>query len=174
MKYLEEKGYKVSEESQHELLVNNLSVKSKIMLNLVRDHPGINAKTIQQQLANPYDLSSEDAELLVKEGKVVVLVSLNIHSTEIGSSQESVELAYELITRSDPKVEKILDNVILLLIPSLNPDGLQMVVEWYRKHVGTPHEGCRMPWLYHHYAGHDDNRDWFMFNLQESRYLLLK
>jgi len=126
-------------------------------------------KIIQQQLANPYDLSRVKAETLIDAGKIVVLITLNIHSTEIGSSQESVELAYELVTRTDPKIAKILDNVILLLIPSLNPDGQQMVVDWYRKHVGTPHEGCRMPWLYHHYSGHDNNRDWFMFNLQESR-----
>ncbi len=126
-------------------------------------------KAIQQQLANPLDLSEDEARSLVEEGKIVVLLSLNIHSTEIGSSQESVELAYELVNRSDERIERILNDVIILLIPSLNPDGLQMVVEWYREHVGTPHEGCRMPWLYHHYAGHDDNRDWFMFNLQESR-----
>lgn len=124
---------------------------------------------IQQQLANPYDLPEEKAQSLVKEGKVVVLVSLNIHSTEIASSQESVELAYEMVTRTDPEIKKILDNVILLLIPSLNPDGQQMVVDWYRKHVGTPYEGCSMPWLYHHYAGHDNNRDWYMFNLKESQ-----
>jgi hypothetical protein len=126
-------------------------------------------QAIQQQLANPYDLPEEKARSLVAEGKIVVLVSLNIHSTEIASSQESVELAYEMITRTDPEIKKILDNVILLLIPSLNPDGQQMVVEWYRKHVGTPYEGCNMPWLYHHYAGHDNNRDWYMFNLKESR-----
>ena len=126
-------------------------------------------RSIQQRLANPYDLSDDDARRLIDEGKAVVFVSMNIHSTEIGSSQESVELAYELATRSDPKTQKILDNVILLLIPSLNPDGLQMVVEWYEKYVGTPYEGCSMPYLYHHYAGHDNNRDWFFFNLQESR-----
>jgi hypothetical protein len=126
-------------------------------------------QAIQQQLANPYDLTEEKARSLVEEGKVVVLVSLNIHSTEIASSQESVELAYEMATRTDPGIKKILDNVILLLIPSLNPDGQQMVVDWYKKHVGTPYEGCRMPWLYHHYAGHDNNRDWYMFNLKESQ-----
>lgn len=126
-------------------------------------------RAIQQQLANPYDLPVEKAQELIEAGKIVVLVSLNIHSTEIGSSQESVELAYELVTRSDSKVEAILDKVILLLIPSLNPDGQQMVVDWYREYVGTAHEGSRMPWLYHHYAGHDNNRDWFMFNLDESR-----
>ena len=126
-------------------------------------------KKIQQQLANPYNLTPEKAKTLIDQSKTIVLVSLNIHSTEIASSQESVELAYELATRSDKKVKKILDNVILLLIPSLNPDGQQMVVDWYRKYVGTPAEGSYMPWLYHHYAGHDNNRDWYMFNLKESR-----
>ncbi len=124
---------------------------------------------IQQQLAHPYTLVEEDAAKYIHEGKAVVLLSFNIHSTEIASSQESVELIYELVTGSDPQIQKILDNVVILLIPSVNPDGLQMVVEWYRKYVGTPHEGCSMPWIYHPYAGHDNNRDWFMFNLQESR-----
>ena len=126
-------------------------------------------RRIQHQIANPYDLSEEEAASLIDQAKAIVMVSLNIHSTEIGSSQESVELAYELATRSDPQVRNILDNVILLLVPSLNPDGLQVVVDWYRKTLGTPHEGCRMPYLYHHYAGHDNNRDWFFFSLQESR-----
>ncbi|MCK4764197.1 MAG: peptidase M14, partial [Candidatus Aminicenantes bacterium] len=98
-------------------------------------------KKIQQQLANPYNLTPEKAKTLIDQSKTIVLVSLNIHSTEIASSQESVELAYELATRSDKKVKKILDNVILLLIPSLNPDGQKMVVDWYRKDVGTPAEG---------------------------------
>ena len=124
---------------------------------------------IHQKIANPYDLSPADAGDLIKQGKIPVLVSMNIHSTEIGSSQESVELAYELATREDDAARHIRDNVLLLLIPSLNPDGLQMVVDWYEKYVGTPYEGCRMPWLYHHYAGHDNNRDWFAFGLQESR-----
>lgn len=124
---------------------------------------------IQQELAHPYQLSEKDVQSYIQEGKVVVLLTFNIHSTEIASSQESVELAYELVTRTDAQIQKILENVIVLIIPSANPDGLQMVVDWYRTHVGTAHEGCGMPWIYHPYAGHDDNRDWFMFNLQESR-----
>lgn len=127
-------------------------------------------KRIQHQLANPYELSDDKADMLIEEGKIVVIVTLNIHSTEIGASQESVELAYDLVTRTDRKIAKILDNVIILLVPSLNPDGLQMVVDWYKQHVGTLYEGSSMPWLYHHYAGHDNNRDWYMFNLAESRH----
>ena len=126
-------------------------------------------RSLHQKLANPHDLSDAEAGRLIDEGKIPVLLSLNIHSTEIGSSQESVELAFELATRNDEAVRHILDNVIVLMIPSVNPDGLQMVVDWYEKHVGTPHEGCSLPWLYHHYAGHDNNRDWFFFNLKESQ-----
>lgn len=125
---------------------------------------------IQREIARPYKLERADAERLVKEGKTVVLITLNIHSTEIAASQESVELVYEFATANSPQVRKILDNVIILIIPSLNPDGQQLVVDWYKKTVGTPAEGSSPPELYHHYAGHDNNRDWFMYNLVESRH----
>jgi len=127
-------------------------------------------KSIQRQLAKPYTLETNAAAQLVDEGKTVVLITLNIHSTEIASTQESVELLYEFATSQSPQVEKILDNVIVLLIPSLNPDGQQLVVDWYKKTLGTPAEGTAPPELYHHYAGHDNNRDWFMYNLVESRH----
>ena len=84
-------------------------------------------------------------------------------------SQMAMELAwYMTVTDEEPWI-RVLDDVILLLAPSINPDGQQMVVDWYRKHLGTEYEGGRMPWLYHHYAGHDNNRDWFMLNLPETR-----
>ena len=126
-------------------------------------------KTIQKKLAYPYGVSEAVAKELITEGKLVMLLSMNIHSTEIAASQESVELAYELATRRDETVKKIRDNVILLMIPSLNPDGQDLISNWYNHHVGTKYEGSRLPILYHHYAGHDNNRDWFMFNLKESQ-----
>lgn len=126
-------------------------------------------QSIQQQLARPFDLDAFKAEALVRTGKLVFLITMNIHSTEIASSQESVELAYELATANSVRVGKILDNVLILLIPSLNPDGQDMVTEWYLKDVGTEYEGSRMPMKYHHYADHDNNRDWHFFNLVESR-----
>ncbi len=126
-------------------------------------------KSIQKKLAYPYDVSDSDARELIAEGKVVMLLSLNIHSTEIAASQESVELAYEMVTRTDKEMKSILDNVILIMIPSLNPDGQDLVSNWYNRHVGTKYEGSRLPTLYHYYAGHDNNRDWFMFNLKESQ-----
>jgi hypothetical protein len=127
-------------------------------------------REIARQLRDARGLTPESAAQLAREGKVILAIGCNIHSTEIGSSQMAMELAYKLATGRTPfDAEQVLNDVILLLIPSVNPDGQQMVTEWYRKYVGTPFEGGRMPWLYHHYAGHDNNRDFYMFNLPETR-----
>jgi hypothetical protein len=127
-------------------------------------------KDIAKRLRDPRILSLEDAKKLSKQGKVILLITCNIHATEIAASQMSMELAHKLVTGDTPfEAEKILNEVIVLLAPTINPDGQMMVTDWYRKHVGTKYEGGRMPWLYHYYAGHDNNRDWFMFNLPESK-----
>lgn len=126
-------------------------------------------KNLQKQAAKPRHLTDEDAHLLAKANKAVVMITLNIHSTEIASSQEAIELAYRLATDNSASMKRILDNVIILLIPSMNPDGMQRVVDWYDQYLDTPFEGSRLPYLYHHYAGHDNNRDWFMMNLVETR-----
>ncbi len=128
-------------------------------------------KEIQQQLGYPYELAETAAEALIEEGRMVCLITMNIHSNEIAASQESVELAHQLATANDPKLLNILDNTILLIVPSLNPDGQDMITKWYRGTVGSKYEGSRMPQKYHFYADHDNNRDWFFFNLQESRNL---
>ena len=80
-----------------------------------------------------------------------------------------MQLAYELASAQDDDTREILQNTILLLIPSPNPDGIDIVADWYRKTLGTSNEGREPPELYHHYAGHDDNRDWFMLNLKETQ-----
>ena len=126
-------------------------------------------KTIQQKLANPQEHDLMELERLAQEGKAVVMISCNIHSTEVASSQMSMELAYQFATENTPVVEAILENTILLLIPSANPDGLNMVVDWYERTVNTPYEGSPMPWLYHKYTGHDNNRDWFMLTQVETQ-----
>src|ERR1043165_6056411 len=127
-------------------------------------------KEIQQQLADPRKITSNlQRDRLLANGKVVVTISCSLHSTEIVASQMSMQLAYELATAQDPDTRAILQNTILLLIPSPNPDGIDIVANWYRKTLGTPYEGKEPPELYHHYAGHDDNRDWFMLNLKETQ-----
>ncbi|HEX6717610.1 MAG TPA: M14 family metallopeptidase [Pyrinomonadaceae bacterium] len=127
-------------------------------------------KEIQQLLADPRKVTQPvERDRLLANGKVVVAISCSIHSTEIVASQMSMQLAYELATAQDPDTREILQNTILLLIPSPNPDGIDIVANWYRKTLGTPYEGREPPELYHHYAGHDDNRDWFMLNLKETQ-----
>ena len=125
---------------------------------------------IQAKLARPYDVDEGEAEALIERGKAVCLITMNIHSNEIAASQEAPELAYDLITREDERAQLIRKNVITLIIPSLNPDGQDMISKWYMKHVGSRFEGTPMPHKYHHYADHDNNRDWFFFNLKESRH----
>ena len=127
-------------------------------------------RQISARLADPRTTKS-DAELaeLLNTGKTIVSISCSIHSTEIVASQMSMSLAYDLATSTDAGTKEILDNSILLLLPSSNPDGVTIVADWYRKTLGTKSEGTSPPELYHHYAGHDDNRDWFMMNLKETQ-----
>ena len=113
--------------------------------------------------------SAAERDEIFRSGKAVVLVTCNIHSTEIGASQMVLELVHQLATEDSPTVKKILDNVIFLLVPSLNPDGQIMVTDWYNKNVGTEYEVSPLPWLYHHYIGHDNNRDMYMFTQKESQ-----
>ena len=126
-------------------------------------------KEIQRRLADPRITSAEEAKRLVAEGKTVLVVTCNIHSTEIASSQSATEFAYRLATGNSPEVQSILHNVIIVLVPSLNPDGQQLVVDWYKKYLGTPYEGSSPVVLWHHYTGHDDNRDWSSFTQIETR-----
>ncbi|RYX83276.1 hypothetical protein EON83_15550 [bacterium] len=127
-------------------------------------------RRINQKLADPRMVNSpEELQGLLKEGKTIVSISCSIHSTEIVASQMSINLAYQLATARDAETEEMLKNTILLLIPSPNPDGVDIVANWYRKNLGTKYETTSPPELYHHYAGHDNNRDWFMLSLKETQ-----
>ncbi|HVF51534.1 MAG TPA: M14 family zinc carboxypeptidase, partial [Pyrinomonadaceae bacterium] len=129
-------------------------------------------KEIQRRLADPRTVADGlESANLIDAGKTVVAISCSIHSTEVVASQMSMQLAYELASANDAETRAILSNTILLLIPSANPDGNDIVARWYRRTLGTPYEGTEPPELYHHYAGHDNNRDWFMLNLKESQAL---
>jgi hypothetical protein len=129
-----------------------------------------NYKAIQAKLADPRKAASDaERDQLIRDGKTVVVISCSIHSTEIVASQMSMQLAYALASENDPDTLSILHNTILILIPSPNPDGVDIVANNYRKTLGTPQEGNGPAELYHFYAGHDDNRDWFMINLKETK-----
>jgi hypothetical protein len=128
-------------------------------------------KQINARLADPRGLSEAQGKKLAAEGKAVIIQSFGLHSSEVASSQTAAELVYDSLTRTDTEAQQILDHVISIIMPSINPDGTQMIADWYMKYVGTPHEASGLPWLYQKYAGHDDNRDGFALNLPESQHL---
>jgi hypothetical protein len=128
-------------------------------------------RAANQRLADPRSVTPDEARRLAASHKAIVAIGGGIHASEVGATQAANELLYELTTSTAPETLDVLRNVVLILIPSLNPDGHRLVVDWYRKTLGTPFEGGPMPWLYHRYAGHDLNRDAFMMNTAESRNL---
>ncbi|MDZ7631355.1 MAG: M14 metallopeptidase family protein [Gemmatimonadaceae bacterium] len=121
----------------------------------------------QRRLSDPRTLSAAAEDSLVATQPTVVFISANLHSSEIASSQMAMELAHSLITTDS--LQRSLRNVVIALVPSMNPDGMQLIVDWYKTGLGTPFEGGAMPWLYHQYVGHDNNRDWYMVTQKESR-----
>ncbi len=121
------------------------------------------------KLADPRLLQEGEAETLIQSEKTVVMISCGIHSTEIGGPQYSLFMAHSLASGSMPNADTILSEVILILVPSLNPDGHQMITDWYREYLGTEYEGGPMPWMYQKYVGHDNNRDWYTFTQVENR-----
>ena len=123
----------------------------------------------QALLADPRRIGPDTEDSLVRAQPAVVFINNNIHSTEIGSSLFALLLAHRLA--SDPDYQRLLQDMVVLLSPSANPDGLDTVVAWYREYKGTPFEGGPLPWLYHPYVGHDNNRDWYMLTQVESRVL---
>lgn len=124
---------------------------------------------INRKLADPRGLSDQDISWLVAEGKYTLAVTNSLHATEVGGTQMAPELAYELITGESSFAKQIRENCFLLLFPSFNPDGQIMVTDWYNKYKGTEYEGARLPYLYHKYTGHDNNRDGYALTQVESQ-----
>jgi hypothetical protein len=128
---------------------------------------------INRKLADPRGLNEADAAKLAAEGRPFYLLYATIHSTEVGNGQSILLIAHKLATESNPAVKEILDNSVVLLVPSQNPDGQVLVLDHWYKTKGT-NQNRVYPDLYHKYAGHDDNRDWFMFTQKETRLMIEK
>src|SRR3989454_422371 len=122
------------------------------------------------KLAGPRHVkTSREAQEAVRDGKTIVLVTSGIHSNEVGGHLTPAALAYRLASDTSAATRETLDKVVLWRAPSLNPDGVTIVTRWYNPTLGTAAEGTDPPELYHHYTGHDDNRDWYAFTQVETQ-----
>ena len=144
-------------------------------LSLIVTSPENHARLAEYQrmnalLTDPRGASEQAIQDAITNGRAVIVQSLCLHSTEVAAGQTAVELAYDLVTRNDEEMARILDNTIGIMIPCFNPDGQIMVADWVARTTGTEHDGTSLPYLYHHYIGHDNNRDAFMQNTVESQY----
>jgi len=124
------------------------------------------------RLWDPRTLSAEEEARLLETGKVVVAMTFSIHSTEVGGTLAALRLLHRLASADDPETRAVLEQTVLLAVPSQNPDGTELVARWYRQQLGTAFEGTAPPQLYHPYVGHDNNRDWYLFSQQETRLVL--
>jgi len=125
---------------------------------------------IQRKLMNPRLRGKDELEPLLAAGKNVILITSAIHSTEVGGFTTPLVITDRLARGDTPEARAILANTIIILVPSQNPDGVDIVGDWYRATLGTKAEGTSPPELYHRYTGHDDNRDWYAFTQPETRY----
>ncbi|HTB11335.1 MAG TPA: M14 metallopeptidase family protein [Bryobacteraceae bacterium] len=126
-------------------------------------------KDTAKRLALVKGLSDADARALARTGKAIVHIDGGLHATEVAGAQHTIQLAYNLVTKTDPETTAILDNVILVLWFSINPDGQNQVATWYRSNLGTAYEVSPVPGLWQEYIGHDNNRDGYMNNMVESQ-----
>ena len=124
---------------------------------------------INRKLALEANLSEQERNQLISEGKVFVLATLSMHSEEVGPSQAAPIIAWDLVNLKKPGMKEWLDQVVFMMVPCHNPDGMQMVVENYRKYKGTKYEGCSLPGVYHKYVGHDNNRDFISLSQEDTR-----
>lgn len=124
-------------------------------------------KEIAQKLAHAENLTDEQARALAAEGKAVVWIDSGLHATECVPSQHLFQISYQMASRTDPETMRILDNVILLLVP-INPDGMELVSNWYMRESDPKKRNMAIPVLYQKYAGHDNNRDSYANNQPET------
>ncbi len=127
-------------------------------------------RQIQRQLMDPRLRTPAQLDKLLDDGKNIILITSSIHSTEVGGFLTPFVLADRLARGNSAEVRSILQNTIIMLVPSQNPDGVDIVGNWYRSTLDTPAEGSSPPELYHYYTGHDNNRDWYAFTQPETRY----
>jgi hypothetical protein len=122
-------------------------------------------------IADPRGKTDAQKQQALDEGKVILFVTPTMHATEVAATEMGMQFAWLLATSDEDPWRSARDNAVVLITPSLNPDGVDHVVHWYREHAHTPFEGSGLTKLYQFYTGHDNNRDWFMLTQNETRHL---
>ena len=128
-----------------------------------------NLKNINRKLALNPNIPKSERDNLIKNGKVFFLATLSMHSNEVGPSQAAPLIAYDLVTTKNPQIMEWLNNVVYMMVPCHNPDGMDLVVNHYKKYKGTKYEGSSLPGIYHKYVGHDNNRDFVTLTQSDNR-----
>lgn len=124
---------------------------------------------ISTRMARAEGLTEQQARAMAEEGKAVVWIDGGLHATETVGTHQLIETAYQLVSRTDPETMRILDNVVILMTHA-NPDGQELVSNWYMRNPSPEKRSLdNLPRLYEKYAGHDNNRDFYMMNLKESQ-----
>ncbi len=126
-------------------------------------------QVINKKLALDPALPEKEKSDLIQEGRVFILATLSMHSGEVGPSQSAPLIIYDLVTTSDPEKLGWLDDVVYMMVPCHNPDGMDMVVNHYKKYKDTKYEGSSMPGVYHKYVGHDNNRDFVILSQEDTK-----
>jgi len=126
-------------------------------------------KELSRRLALARGISEEQARTLAREIKPLIHIDGGLHASEVANHQHTIQLGYDLVASEEPEFKAIRQNLIVELWFSINPDGQNIVANWYRENVGTPYEVSPLPVLYQEYVGHDNNRDGYMLNMLESR-----
>ncbi len=126
-------------------------------------------KMINKELATNPDLSKAEVEQYCKEGKVFIMATLSMHATEVGPAQAGPLVAYTLASSQDPEIVNQLNDVVYMILPSSNPDGMDMIVHHYMDSKGTKFEGGNYPAVYNKYVGHDNNRDFVTLSQKDDK-----
>ena len=121
-------------------------------------------------IADPRTATDEQRRRAIQDGKVVLYITPSMHADEPSSTEMAMRLSHQLATSDDEPFRSARQNAVVVLLPSLNPDGIDHVSSWYRDQLGTAYEGSSQPQLYQKYTGHDNNRDWFMLTQPEAQH----
>ncbi|WP_439879961.1 M14 family metallopeptidase [Pontibacter sp. MBLB2868] len=135
-------------------------------------------KATHKKLTNP----SESGSVNIKDMPAVVWMGYSVHGNEPSGSNAALLAVYHLAAAQGPEIEKLLQETVILLDPSINPDGLNRFASWVNTHrsknLVTDSNSAEFDEVWprgrtNHYW-FDLNRDWLPLQHPESKGRLAK